>query len=44
MVYRNVRGPLPGTMTSWFYKPDPALPTVPTLPDGKVYYNIVWVD
>ncbi len=25
MVYRNVRGPLPGTMTSWFYKPDPAL-------------------
>ncbi|HTJ27624.1 MAG TPA: 5'-methylthioadenosine/S-adenosylhomocysteine nucleosidase [Candidatus Limnocylindria bacterium] len=22
MVYRNVRGPLPGTMTSWFYKPD----------------------
>jgi len=21
MVYRNVRGPLPGTMTSWFYKP-----------------------
>jgi adenosylhomocysteine nucleosidase len=25
MVYRNVRGPLPGTMTSWFYKPDKAL-------------------
>ena len=25
MVYRNVRGPLRGTMTSWFYKPDPAL-------------------
>jgi adenosylhomocysteine nucleosidase len=25
MVYRNVRGPLPRTMTSWFYKPDPAL-------------------
>ena len=25
MVYRNVRGPLPGQMTSWFYKPDPAL-------------------
>jgi adenosylhomocysteine nucleosidase len=22
MVYRNVRGPLPGQMTSWFYKPD----------------------
>jgi 5'-methylthioadenosine/S-adenosylhomocysteine nucleosidase len=25
MVYRNVRGPLPGQMTSWFYKPDPRL-------------------
>ena len=25
MVYRNVRGPLPGRMTSWFYKPDKAL-------------------
>jgi 5'-methylthioadenosine/S-adenosylhomocysteine nucleosidase len=25
MVYRNVRGPLPGQMTSWYYKPDPAL-------------------
>jgi 5'-methylthioadenosine/S-adenosylhomocysteine nucleosidase len=25
MVYRNVRGPLPGTMTSWFYKPDRGL-------------------
>jgi adenosylhomocysteine nucleosidase len=25
MVYRNVRGPLPGTMTSWFYRPDKAL-------------------
>lgn len=22
MVYRNVRGPLAGTMTAWFYKPD----------------------
>ena len=25
MVYRKVRGALPGQMTSWFYKPDPAL-------------------
>ena len=25
MVYRSVRGPLPGKMTSWFYKPDPRL-------------------
>ena len=25
MVYRKVRGPLPGQMTSWFYKPDPRL-------------------
>jgi adenosylhomocysteine nucleosidase len=25
MVYRNVRGPLTGTMTSWFYRPDKAL-------------------
>jgi len=25
MVYRNVRGPLPGQMTSWFYKPDSTL-------------------
>ena len=25
MVYRKVRGPLAGQMTSWFYKPDPAL-------------------
>jgi adenosylhomocysteine nucleosidase len=25
MVYRKVRGPLPGEMTSWFFKPDPAL-------------------
>jgi adenosylhomocysteine nucleosidase len=25
MVYRNVRGPLAGQMTSWFYRPDPAL-------------------
>lgn len=25
MVYRNVRGPLPKGMTSWFYKPDPRL-------------------
>lgn len=25
MVYRNVRGPLRGQMTSWFYKPDRAL-------------------
>jgi adenosylhomocysteine nucleosidase len=25
MVYRKVRGPLPGQMTSWFYRPDPAL-------------------
>jgi adenosylhomocysteine nucleosidase len=25
MVYRNVRGPLPGQMTSWFYRPDPDL-------------------
>lgn len=22
MLYRNVRGPLPGQMTSWFYRPD----------------------
>jgi adenosylhomocysteine nucleosidase len=28
MVYRKVRGPLPGTMTSWFYKPDPRLLTL----------------
>jgi adenosylhomocysteine nucleosidase len=25
MVYRNVRGPLPGQMTAWYYKPDPRL-------------------
>ncbi len=25
MVYRAVRGPLPGQMTSWFYRPDPQL-------------------
>ena len=25
MVYRKVRGPLPGQMTPWFFKPDPAL-------------------
>jgi adenosylhomocysteine nucleosidase len=25
MVYRKVRGPLPEQMTSWFFKPDPAL-------------------
>ena len=25
MVYRKVRGPLPGTMTHWAYPPDPAL-------------------
>ncbi len=25
MVYRKVRGPLPGQMTSWFYRPDPDL-------------------
>lgn len=25
MVYRKVRGPLAGQMTSWFFKPDPAL-------------------
>ena len=25
MVYRKVRGPLPGQMTSWFFRPDPAL-------------------
>ena len=25
MVYRKVRGPLPGEMTSWFFRPDPAL-------------------
>jgi adenosylhomocysteine nucleosidase len=25
MVYRKVRGPLPGQMTSWFYRPDPGL-------------------
>ncbi len=25
MVYRNVRGPLRGQMTAWFYKPDRAL-------------------
>ena len=25
MVYRNVRGPLPGQLTSWFFRPDPAL-------------------
>jgi adenosylhomocysteine nucleosidase len=25
MVYRKVRGPLPGQMTSWFYRPDPNL-------------------
>jgi 5'-methylthioadenosine/S-adenosylhomocysteine nucleosidase len=25
MVYRNVRGPLPGQMTSWFYRPTPDL-------------------
>lgn len=25
MVYRKVRGPLPGQMTSWFYRPDPEL-------------------
>jgi 5'-methylthioadenosine/S-adenosylhomocysteine nucleosidase len=25
MVYRSVRGPLPGQMTSWYYKPDPTL-------------------
>jgi 5'-methylthioadenosine/S-adenosylhomocysteine nucleosidase len=25
MVYRKVRGPLPGQMTSWFFKPDPEL-------------------
>ena len=25
MVYRAVRGPLPGQMTSWFYRPDPRL-------------------
>jgi adenosylhomocysteine nucleosidase len=25
MVYRKVRGPLPGQMTSWFYRPDPRL-------------------
>ena len=25
MIYRKVRGPLPGQMTSWFYRPDPRL-------------------
>jgi adenosylhomocysteine nucleosidase len=25
MIYRKVRGPRPGMMTSWAYKPDPAL-------------------
>lgn len=25
MVYRQVRGPLPGQMTHWFYRPDPRL-------------------
>lgn len=25
MVYRKVRGPLPEQMTSWYFKPDPAL-------------------
>jgi len=25
MVYRKVRGPLPGQMTSWFYRPEPRL-------------------
>ena len=25
MVYRKVRGPLPGQMTPWFYRPDPRL-------------------
>lgn len=25
MVYRKVRGPLPGLMTHWFYRPDPRL-------------------
>lgn len=25
MVYRKVRGPLPGEMTHWFYRPDPRL-------------------
>jgi adenosylhomocysteine nucleosidase len=25
MVYRKVRGPLPGQLTSWFFRPDPAL-------------------
>ncbi|AOS44856.1 5'-methylthioadenosine/S-adenosylhomocysteine nucleosidase [Lacunisphaera limnophila] len=25
MVYRKVRGPLPGQMTHWYYKPDPRL-------------------
>jgi 5'-methylthioadenosine/S-adenosylhomocysteine nucleosidase len=25
MVYRKVRGPLPGQMTSWFFRPDPDL-------------------
>jgi 5'-methylthioadenosine/S-adenosylhomocysteine nucleosidase len=25
MVYRKVRGPLAGQMTSWFFRPDPAL-------------------
>lgn len=25
MVYRNVRGPLPGQMTAWYYRPDRSL-------------------
>jgi adenosylhomocysteine nucleosidase len=28
MVYRKVRGPLPGEMTSWFFRPDPRLLTL----------------
>jgi adenosylhomocysteine nucleosidase len=28
MVYRNVRGPLRGQMTAWFYRPDRALLTL----------------
>lgn len=48
MVYRKVRGPLPGEMTNWFFRPDPELLAIarraarsyvpePVTVDGETY-------
>jgi nucleoside phosphorylase len=54
MIYRAVRGPLPGRMTSWFYRPDPRLLRLaraaartylaePVTVDGRTYRPVVRV-